>query len=70
MPKIPIVVWVCPTCSHYYGSSSAGELDQKMNTEKNSNKPTFSRAICPNCHEMRVKCHFEVELIETGTTTN
>ena len=47
----PIVVWWCPQCDNYYGSSSAGDLAAQINTNK-SGRATFARSVCPDCRTL------------------
>lgn len=62
MPKFPVTVWLCPNCGDYFGSSSAGDLSAEWNTSKNGT-PLFPRNRCPACHDMRVPCTLEIELV-------
>lgn len=60
--KWPIEVWVCPTCGNYFGSSSTGDLNQKVAT-KSKGEISFPRTRCPDCGDTRVLCMFAVELV-------
>src|SRR5262245_39538259 len=62
VPEFRVVVWVCPTCGNYFGSSSAENLADQFNTDLKGTK-TFSRTRCPNCHDQRVACAMMVELV-------
>jgi hypothetical protein len=42
-----ITVWVCEDCGNYYAASSAGDLRLKINDDKETKRPSFSRARCP-----------------------
>lgn len=44
-----VIVWICPACSNYYASSSAGNLVEKWNQKLNGGGRTFNRATCPDC---------------------
>lgn len=57
-----IVVWICANCGNYYGSSSAGNLSEQINKDKQGNF-LFSRSRCPTCRTDRTPCAFKVELI-------
>jgi len=61
--KVEVCVWVCPNCHNYYGASSVHDrLADQINVDNQGNAK-FSRAQCPDCHEMRVPCLFEIELL-------
>lgn len=48
-----IVVWICPECGDYFGSTSAGDLSQKWNQEDvtagHKGRRTFTRDTCQSC---------------------
>lgn len=64
--EIEVVLWACPTegCGNYYGSSGTGDLSKMMNKDI-TQKPTFPRSICPDCHRFN---RGDVERIPVTTT--
>jgi predicted RNA-binding Zn-ribbon protein involved in translation (DUF1610 family) len=60
--KWPITVFVCPNCGNYYGSSSSGDLSQKVATSQ-LGKVLVPRDRCPDCGDKRVPCVFQVEFV-------
>jgi hypothetical protein len=48
--KVHATIWICPTpgCGNYYAASSAGDLAESYNLDKNGQR-TFRRADCPDC---------------------
>lgn len=49
-----VVVYVCPNCGSYYGTSRMGRLEEIFNTDL-KNKNTHLRSRCPECGENRTR---------------
>jgi hypothetical protein len=56
-----MVVWICPNCGSYYGSSSAGNLHEKWN--EHQGKPTFRRSRCPTVACAAEDIHREPKIV-------
>lgn len=46
---VEVVLWVCPLCGNYYGTSGTGDLTKLMN-KSITQKSTFPRSTCPDCN--------------------
>ncbi len=46
--KYKVVIWVCPHCHNYFGSSRTGNLHLEFNRDAKG-QPTFPRSRCPDC---------------------
>jgi hypothetical protein len=75
-----IRVYVCPTpdCANFYGSSSMGDLTQKLNHRTSMRnlanedpsewgKVTGSRAECPYCRDRGIKVERELHVLTVTT---